>query len=336
MLARIATGLLLAGLLGHPVQAEQTMPLHAMARHQSGSFKKFVYGFPVPNGTQFTGFSGTVSANSAKASFNEALISVSELAKGACPGQGEEFDSYDQIGARYPGSKQLGKWIIKNVTAGSSSLPVSIQLPAAVPLTNCLMVVLDGSILTGGAYTMQSALTLHYQTGTTGKAALQPQAFGDEVCFGTGAGCGSFHTADDRLSFAYLGPVMTRPTLLVSLSGSAASSPLSPDLSAKLATSQPRGAWSIINEVVMLRECSGLKRGLNGPGDFYERLLPGAVPIWSNSLHGNGPRTEQQPIHQVFTDVVIPAGGCLAHVVRKTGVGGINSEFQTTMFTMPK
>ena len=354
--------------------ADQTLDMHATATQSTGAFKKFVFSWPVSDHTVVIGFTGSISTHADAPSFSEALVQVWSIPKGDCPQPGEEYDSYAKIGVRYPAHTQLLSHIIKTSGRGTTTLPVDLTLPTGVLIDHCVVALLDGSTLAGGRYTMTSDLVMHYRTptmtptpaGTTAVDAstvrrpattqaadaasrwLLPSGFGDEVCFGTASGCGTWHTVNNALSFASFSTPVTVDTELVAVHGNTASSPLSPDLSARLHFTTPEGAWSVTNDLYAIARCVGLPRGRVGPGSFYdmppfasgEKPAPsaGSKPtearnILSFTMHSSGMEPTEASIHHDFPDVLIRKGGCIAHLVRRTGGGGINSEYQLTLFT---
>ncbi|MGH7886742.1 MAG: hypothetical protein ACREPG_02680 [Candidatus Binatia bacterium] len=339
----LAVLLLLSALMPVPVSAEDgkvfppendgTISLNASAKHSQRGFKKFLYVWPVPDNVLFTGMSGSVSTNASRDSFNEALISVRWIPSGTCPKDGEVYDTYRQIYARYPNTQRLIQFILKKPAGGESTMPVNFTLPLGVPISHCVLVILDGSILTGGTFTMTSKLVLHYTTGTPPSQPLNNEILGDEFCYGMEKGCHQWRTTDNTKSFASFTRPVRVDTELVALHGDISSSTMSPDHIPINRLDMPSGAWSVRNDVYILKDCSKTPRGSAGPGDFYDQLPPDAVNLFSLTMKGRGMESRQQPVHKGFTNVVIPKGGCLAHLVKRTGNGGINSEFQLMAFT---
>lgn len=323
---------------------EQTLSLNASANHSQRGFKKFLYGWSIPENALFTGLTGSISTSALNDGFNEALISVRWIPSGACPQYAEVYNTIEQVNARYPNTQRLVQYILKKPTAGASTLPVKFKLPIGIPISHCVYVIFEGSTLTGGSYTMTSNLVLHYTTGTPPSQPLSNEIFGDEFCWGMEKGCQNWHTRDNTKSFASFTPPVRVDTQLVVLHGDLSSSAMAPTAlpAAKprvgtewrvIGGDPPRGAWSVTNDVYILNDCTKIPRGPEGPGDFYDDLPSGAVNIFSLTMEGYGMQSLQQPVHKDFANVVIPKGGCMAHLVKRTGNGSINSEFQLMAFT---
>lgn len=325
--------LLLGALMPVPAFADETIDLSTMVTHTAAGFKKFLYVWPVPDNALFTGISGSVSTSASRDSFNEALIGVRWIPSGACPKNGEVYDTYQQVSARYANSQRLIQLILKKPAGGNSTIPVNFTLPVGMPISHCVYVILDGSILTGGSFTMTSKLVLHYTTATPPSRPLTNEILGDEFCFGMELGCNRWHTTDNAKSFASFTRPVRADTELVALHGNTSSSSMSPDHIPINLLDMPTGAWSVTNDVYIFKDCSKTPRGWAGPGDFYDHLPPDAVNIFSLTMQGHGMQSLQQPVHKDFATVTIPEGGCMAHLVKRTGTGGINSEFQLMAFT---
>jgi hypothetical protein len=166
-----------------PAAATRFRGLQASVVTYPAKFKKYLYSFPLPGNVTFQGLSGSVSTDQSLPGFSEALISLHYLPTGRCPQNGEVYDIYDQIAQKYPADHKLASFIVKNANGGVSTVPTQFMLPVGIPITNCAFVILDGSILTGGPFTMRSDMTLAYSIHTPSPA---PQIIGldDEFCFG--------------------------------------------------------------------------------------------------------------------------------------------------------
>lgn len=362
----LAVLLLGSGLMPVPALAEdgtvpgkeQTLNLNASANHSQRGYKKILYGWPVPENALFTGISGSISTRASRDAFNQALISVRWIPSGACPQYGEAYNYIEQVLARYPNTQRLVQFIIKKPTVGDSTLPVNFELPVGMPISHCVYVIFEGSTLTGGPYTMTSKLALHYSVGTPPPRPLKNNILGDEFCWGMENGCGKWHTTDNTKSFASFSNPVSVDTELVALHGNISSSVFPPTplpryipYGSKLIPhfgmewhtvggDAPVGEWSVTNDVYIFKNCSHTPSGLAspggewaGPGDFYNHLPPDAVKVLEFTMEGHGMQSLQQPVHKDFANVVIPKGGCMAHLVERTGTGGIDSEFQVMAFT---
>lgn len=314
--------------------ADQTIPLTGSGTNYSPAFEKVLYSWTVPTGALFTGMSGSISTNSNKASFNEALISVQELTSGTCPSQGEVFWDYNQLFARYPSSLGLAQNIVKNVAGGTATIPVNFTVPGGgIPISHCVYVILDGSILTGGIYTMTSNMVLHYTTDAAPATPVSIYGTGDESCFNMTAGCGTRYTNNTTYSFANYSSPFPEDTDILAFHGDISSSAMTADLVANFGFTPASGAWSTTDDFYVLNDCTNTPRGWQNAADWYSRLPVGATKIFSLTLQGNGMQTVQQPVDKDFTGVKIPKNGCVLHLVKESGAGGITTENQVSMFT---
>jgi hypothetical protein len=239
-------------------------------------------GPPVPGNVTFKGLSGSVSTDQSLPGFSEALISLHYLPTGGCPRNGEVYDRYDQIAANYPADHKLASFIVKNANGGVSTVPTQFMLPAGMPISNCAFVMLDGSILTGDPFTMRSDMTLAYSIDTPSPA---PRIIGldDEFCFGQSWGC-QIASVDTSQSFANVVPIQS-PVRLLALYGNISDSTFTPG--GRFAPA-PDGAWSTSNDFYAIKSCSGIPKGIAGPGDFYSRIPAGSINLLNVTMRGNG------------------------------------------------
>jgi len=275
------------------------------------------------------GLSGSVSTRQSLPGFSEALISLHHLPTGACPQDGEVYDSYAQIAAKYPAIQKLAGFIVKNASGGVSTVPTQFMLPAGIPISHCAVVMLDGSILTGGPFTMTSAMALAYSTDTPSRS---PFIIGldDEFCFGQSWGC-QIASVDPSQTFAKVMLVPSRVRLLA-LYGDISDSAFTPG--GRFAA-PPDGAWSMSNDFYAIRGCSGMPKGIAGPGDLYSKIPANAVNLLNVTMRGNGQQTLQQPVFRVFSKVTLEAGDCIAHFVKMSGRGGVDAEDQVFALVAP-
>jgi hypothetical protein len=309
----------------------RSLSLQASVVTYPAKFKKYLYSFPLPGTVTFQGLSGSVSTDQPLSSFSEALISLHELPNGRCPQNGEVYDSYEEIAAKYPYDRKLASFILKNVNRGVSTVPTQIMLPMGIPISNCAMVILDGSILTGGPFTMKSDMSLIYSNeplASTAKAAPWIVGLDDEFCFGQSWGC-QIASADTSQSFAKIVSMPSRVKLLA-LYGNVSDSSFT--LGGRFAP-PPSGAWSTANDFYAIRGCAGVPQGLVGPGHL--QIPVGALSLLKLTMHGNGRGTLQQPVFKAFTDVTLEAGDCIAHVVAMEGHGGVDAESQVFALVVP-
>ena len=314
--------------------AAQTPPLQRLHLHASvithpASFKKYLYSFPLPGQVTLRGLEGSVSTNQSLPNFSEALISLHELPRGRCPQNGEVYDTYEQIGTKYPGNRSLANFIVKSAHAGISRVETQLALPAGIPIQNCVVVILDGSILTGGAFTMVSDMTMTYVAEAPPPA---PRIIGldDEFCFGQTWGC-QLHAADTSRAFAKF-VAIPAPLRLLALYGDISDSTFTPGSNF---APPPRGAWGMVNDFYAIRDCARLPKGILGPGNFYAQIPPSATPLLNVDMRGNGQGTLQQPVFKAFADTTLQAGDCLAHLIKMSGTGGVDAEDQVFALLAP-
>jgi hypothetical protein len=302
----------------------RSLGLQASVVTYPAKFRKYLYSFPLPGTVTFKGLSGSVSTDQPLSSFSEALISLHELPVGRCPDNGEVYDGYEQIAAKYPYDRKLASFILKNANRGVSTLRTEFTLPMGIPISNCAMVILDGSILTGGPFTMKSDMTLIYSTEPSpATPQMVPQIIGldDEFCFGQSWGC-QIASVDTSQSFAKVVSLPSRVRLLA-LYGNISDSTFT--LGGRFAP-PPDGVWRMANDFYAIRGCTGMPQGLVGPGHL--QIPTSSVTLLNVTMHGRGRGTLQQPVFKEFTDVTLEAGDCIAHVVAMEGHGGVDAESQ--------
>lgn len=311
--------LMLLILLAHPAAATTILPLTASATNTSSAFIKYVYSWPLAAGTHgFTGLSGSLSITSARDFFGEALVSVGYYPTGTmCPPSGISFSTYEELAAAYPGSGLLAHYILKQSRSGTVSIPTNVSLPVAVGISGCVVVVLDGSNLSGGKFTMASKMAM-----TVGDAApSNPQLLSvdDEFCFGQNWGCQiatTSLTADTVFASVRMAPAGMVRAVYGNLSDGALT--YAPKIT---------GNWGMSNEVFVDGGCAHFSPGLWGPGQ-YSRPAD-AVSLFSSALSGSGLTSLQQQVNDGSGGQVIGAGDCIVHLVHPTVANGtIDAEMQ--------
>lgn len=306
-----------------------------------GVFPIYVRSWPVPDGAVFTGVSGSISTNATANSFNVALMRVYLKKGGACPSrsQNEYFPDFGPLFAQYPDMQLLASFIIKSPVSGAVSLPTDFTIPGGVPISNCVITFISGSnIFGGGLYTMNHDMVLHYETGAAASAltkiAITP--LDDEQCFSMSDGCGPYHTPGNTLSFALFRKV-AEDKALVGLHGNVGTSALSPDMMmTHFGGSIPTGAWSVTDDFYIIPDCSALPSGRQAAGNWYNRLPSNAVRIYTKTMHANRIQVVQEPVNKTFSPaLIVPRGGCLAHLIKRTGDGSLDAETQVLAFVRP-
>jgi hypothetical protein len=312
-----------------PAAATHFLSLQTSVVTHSATFKKYLYSFPLPGNVTFQGLSGSVSTVQSLPGFSEALISLHYLPAGRCPQHSEVYDSYDQIAAKYPAVHKLVSLIVKNANGGVSTVPTQFMLPVGLAISNCAVVMLDGSILSGGPFTMRSDMTLAYSIDTPSPA---PHVIGldDEFCFGQSWGC-QIASVDPSQAFAKVVPIQS-PVRLLALYGNISDSTFTPG--GRFAP-PPDGAWSTSNDFYAIKSCSGMPKGIVGPGNLYSQIPAGSINLLNVTMRGNGQRTLQQSVFKAFTGISLQAGDCIAHFVKMNGHGGVDAEDQVFALVAP-
>jgi hypothetical protein len=167
-----------------------TMSLHASVVAHPAPFKKYLYSFPLPAKVALRGLSVSVSTSQKLPAFSEALISLHELASGRCAPNGEVYDT-EEIGKNQP----FREFHCEETAASRASRRV---LPQGIPIQNCVVAILDGSILTGGAFTMTSDMSMTYAAEPP---SAPPHIIGldEEFCFGQSRDVSSTENAARRV-----------------------------------------------------------------------------------------------------------------------------------------
>ncbi len=318
--------MLVGGLTPALAFADTSVSLSASATNTSSTFYKYLYSFPVPAGTNLAGFSGSASITSGSKYFSEALISVHYMPAGsACPSNGEVYSSYTDIYAKYPGLASVADFILKQPVSGTVSTPTQFTFPVPLPATNCIVVILDGSILTyGGSFTMASNMVANFTTGTPPSPAPQVLGLDDEFCFDLGWGCQLYDpNVSSTDAFMRVSPVTSTSTLLA-LYGNLSDSAFS---NTAPYTPPPTGAWSMQNDYYIYHNC-GLPAGVSGPANYYASIPANAINLYSLAMQGTGMTVLQQPVFKAFSNTVLVPGDCLIHLVKTNANGGIDAEDQ--------
>ena len=309
--------------------------LTASASNTSPGFRKYLYSFPLASPALLAGLSGSISIASHGQGFSQALISVQCIPAGQpYPRDGEVYGTYGAIRTRYPSMQRLADFIIKQ-PAGSSlaTLPIQLTLPAGIPVSGCLVVVLDGSVrLVGGAFTMSSHVAAHLVSPSPDRPAAKPLLLADEFCFARATG-GQLATTQTspHSAFIYVIPV-TEPVTLLALYGDVSDSTFGPG-----SPGAGPGSWAITNNYYVYHHCT-LRAGIAGPADYYASIPSDATKLDSLAMQGTGQVSLQQPVYKPFSGTVLQPGDCLVHLVRMTGAsdqGGIDAENQVFALIQP-
>jgi hypothetical protein len=290
----------------------------------------------------FVGLSGTVSLENTADIFSEFLFYVTFMPSGTCPAEGT-------VASNGPPGLEPNLWsdIVKAPTAGSFTIPVNFTLPAGIPISNCLVVAINGGTV-AGPHVVSGVANLVMTYIRRANASTEMLGLDNEFCFGQNFGCEQA-TTDDRLSFAAVTQVTQRSKLNTiwgnindsSFDGSTNFGPL------------PTGPWTASNDVYLYHgaECRQFAAGrsLNGPADYYGQIPEDATHLLSAPLSGNGGagegetinsllpgRTSGIAVYQDFKAVTLNAGDCLVELFgMQNTAGAFDNEDQLRAFVTP-
>src|SRR5450759_1197461 len=176
----------------------------ASAHFNGSGFQKYLYSFPLPAGQSlWTGLSGILTLQSLSNKFTEALISLTYLPSGSCPANGTNYSSYDDLFRDYP-LYILQGFILKQPVTGTGQLPLDLTLASGIPMSGCVVMIMDGGSASGSASIVMSSssLTMTYSTTPVPTPGAYLIGIGGEWCYGQDWGCQAA-TTDNSKSFYY-------------------------------------------------------------------------------------------------------------------------------------
>jgi hypothetical protein len=289
----------------------------------------FLYSFPLPQGKQnFIGLKGQIALTSQEAVFNESLISVAANSDEYCPANGIRFPNYNAVYSVFPNLHPIQSFILKSPDAGTSQIAIDYTMPVGVPVSECIVVMLDW--MGGSAVTMSSNLTLSYTSAAkppTGKLLGTNQEF----VFGNAQGPKS--TTDDALSFAQETIVPQAGTILGFVGDVSDSTYF---------VAPPPGEWQTANDIYLVP--GGCPAGITvdsagateQAGDYYSLLPANAQHLLSVPLGGSAAAVAQQPVFQA-ANVKVQKGDCLLTIfgLNAPQGGGVDAETQVKTLFLP-
>jgi hypothetical protein len=315
------------------MQDTATLALHASATltPDQGSRAEviFLYSFPLPPGEpQFLGLKGTISLISESAVFNESLTTVATNVSGPCPGNGTVFPNYTAVYDAYPNILPLQSFILKTPDKGVSKVDVDYTMPAGVPVSDCIVVMLDWEGYS--KVTMKSYLRMTY---TTDPSIPSGTLLGtnQEFVFGIYIGPGS--TKNDALSFVQETPI-TQPGKLLAFVGDVSDSTFN--------IPPPPGHWRTSNDIYLVPGRCPANIHVNSggwtpkAGDYYSDIPQNARHLLSIPLSGFQAMAAQTSVYKPI-DVRVEPGDCLLTLfgVKAPNGGGIDSENQVKTLFLP-
>jgi hypothetical protein len=289
----------------------------------------FLYSFALPQGKQnFVGLKGQIALTSQEAVFNESLISVATNTDEYCPANGSRFPNYDAVYSVFPNLHPLQSFILKSPDAGTSQLAIDYTMPVGVPVSECIVVMLDW--MGGSAVTMRSDLTLSYTSNST---PPKGELLGTNQEFVFGNAQGPKSTTDDALSFAQE-TIVPQAGIILGFVGDVSDS--------TYFVAPPPGAWQAANDIYLVP--GGCPAGIpvdsagttEQAGNYYALLPANAQHLLSVPLSGSGAAVEQQPVFQPAS-VKVKKGDCLLTMfgLNAPQGGGVDSETQVQTMFLP-
>jgi hypothetical protein len=309
-----------------------TLDLHASATLSPEQVSQpeviFLYSFNLPPDEQsFLGLKGEISLTSGMPVFNESLITVATNTSGSCPADGSVYPNYTAVYSAYPSLTPLQSFILKNPGRGASKLAVDYTMPAGLPVSNCMVVMLDWE--GGSKVTMTSSLKMTYTAGTSSPAAML-LGTNQEFVFGIYIGPGS--ARNDALSFVQETRI-TQPGTLLAFVGDISDS--------TFYIPPPPGHWRTSNDIYLVRgQCpSDIHVNSGGwtpkGGDYYADIPPGARHLLSVPLLGFQTMAAQKFVYKT-ANVKVEPGDCLLTMFGlKAPDGGVDSENQVKTLFLP-
>jgi hypothetical protein len=288
----------------------------------------FLYSFPLPPGTpSFLGLKGVVSLTSEMPVFNESLNTVATNTSGPCPADGSVFPNYTAIYNAYPNIVPLQSFILKSPDRGVSKVAIDYTLPAGLPVSNCMVVMLDWEGYS--KVTMRSSLKMTYTTDSSVPIGTLLQT-NQEFVFGIYIGPGS--TKNDALSFVQETKI-TQPGTLLAFVGDISDS--------TFAIPPPPGHWRTTNDIYLVPGgCpSDIHVNRSGwtpnGGYYYADIPPEAKHLLSVRLNGFQAMGVQKFVYKSLHLKVEPGDCLLTLFGLKAPKGGIDSENQVKALFLP-
>jgi hypothetical protein len=286
----------------------------------------FLYAFSLPAGQQtLLGLQGTLTMSSPTAAFNEALMTVATM-PGACPQSGGVYPNYTALGAALPNLTPVEGFILKDPNQGTTTVAVNFQLPAGLPVSSCMVLLMDWE--GGSPVTMSSALSM---TSTASPSTAELLATGQESVWGANVGAGS--TTNDSLQFVQENTIPQAGTILAFV-GDISDSPFG--------VPAPPGAWQVVNDIYLVPGgCPSAipvdSSGRTDSGGHYAAdIPPTAQLLFSAPLNGVGQMAVTQTVYQRVS-IPVQAGDCLLTFfgLNAPNGGGIDAETQVQTLLQP-
>jgi hypothetical protein len=310
-----------------------TLDLHASATLTADQATQpeviFLYSFPLPPGTpSFLGLKGAVSLTSGMPVFNESLNTVATNISGPCPANGSVFPNYTAIYNAYPNIVPVQSFILKSPDRGVSKVAIDYTLPVGLPVSNCMVVMLDWE--GNSKVTMRSSLKMTYTTDSSVPIGTLLQT-NQEFVFGIYIGPGS--TKNDALSFVQETKI-TQPGTLLAFVGDISDS--------TFGIPAPPGHWRTTNDIYLVPGGCPSDIHVNRfgwtpkGGYYYADIPPEAKHLLNVPLNGFQAMSAQTFVNKSLHLKVEP-GDCLLTLfgLKAPNGGGIDSENQVKALFLP-
>jgi hypothetical protein len=301
-------------------------------------FPQFIFMYHVLDGANSSAkaqaLTGTISLENHSPNFSEVLWLLAYW-QGSCP-----VNDQSLAGANFIWSD-----ILKNPSQSTSTFPVNLHFPHALPMTGCVGLVFGGGHLVEGTVTMSADLDLTYVP-----SAPDPNLVLDlsgEYCFGQGWGCQNATTNDNK---AFAVPIpMLQTGHLVELLGNISDSTF--DGTQNFGPLPTGEAWGAVNDFYLLPGgCGPFGQNLNNHGFPKPQLLT-TLYTWfpANALHlesvpleykipwgDTGEATLQKKVERIFpTPIPVNSGDCMVVIYGRTGNGATDNETQVHAVLTP-
>ncbi|HZS61592.1 MAG TPA: hypothetical protein VFA43_20120 [Gemmatimonadaceae bacterium] len=286
----------------------------------------FLYTFPLPAGQQsLLGLHGTVSMSAPSAGFNEALITVATI-PGTCPASGGVYANYAAIYAALPTLQPVQSFILKDPNQGTTTLTVNFQLPATLPVSNCMVLMMDWE--GQSAVTMSSTLVMTYTTPSSPSTAVLLST-NNEAVFGLDVGSGS--TTNDSLQFVQEA-LIPQPGTILAFVGDISDSPVPP-------APIPPGPWQVTNNIYLVPGGCPSQIPVDAAnftdtaGHYAADIPPTAQLLFTMPLNGVQQMAVTQPVYQQL-QVAVNAGDCLLTLFALNAPNGGAMDAETQVQTL--
>ncbi len=313
-----APAVLVGGAL-EDLKPDLNFDISAHATTDKYGFTMYMSSFPLPaSAVGVVGFHGDISAGVVDGQQGDVaydlLVTVGASPK-ACPLNGRSYTgSYDLILSDFGldidsfNNTVLSTFILKGVHNDQRTIPINFSLPAAVPVSGCMFVILDGGFI--GFSHLNLAANLSVDLVNHGRATAQLVAPGDEFCTGVpnGTACGQANSP--RLSgeslFARSVQIKTKGKML-GLYGTISQGTLPDPL--------PSAPWGGTHAYYLDRNCSTMPESVYGDGDYSSQIAKMTLlaKFQLNDTSGNQSVRQSMIYQSLFVDV--NAGDCLIHVL---------------------